>query len=518
MELVKENIEYEQLQMENSVDTIVRDEYVIPDTHPDVIEILMLDAKPRIINKEVLDDKILLEGQIEYNLLYVTNVNDKREVYNVNYSTGFSNSVECESLSQDNVCEPECYVEHMECNIINERKICIEGIIQLKCNIYRKYDYEIVKDVTNSDDIQFWKNPTMIDKIIGDINTEILAQKHIKIPMDKPEIDKIIKYDIILHKKNVKVMEEKVKIEAMACIKLLYKSDNDSDVYFIEDEAELEKEVEMDRANSFMENCSDFNVYNVDFAIREDDLGESRIVDVDLLVKTNIKVMHREEIDMIEDAYSPSMLLDMDKREYTMNVMLTPVNDEKVVKGEIELDNDVPKPRKVIMCTGDVFITDKKILEDKVVIEGVTKTSVLYKTVDEGKQISAVEDEIPFTCALDIPGVKINMQCLCKISLENIEADIEAGTIAVKALIKVYALVNYNVHKEFLVDLCQSDGDIPNKKASITIYVVQNGDTLWKIAKRYFTTIDDLVKLNNIEDPDNIMIGQKLLIPGRAII
>ncbi len=56
------------------------------------------------------------------------------------------------------------------------------------------------------------------------------------------------------------------------------------------------------------------------------------------------------------------------------------------------------------------------------------------------------------------------------------------------------------------------------KKSSITIYVVQQGDTLWKIAKRYYTTVDNLVLINEIDNPDVIKPGQKLIIPGKAII
>ncbi|MDY3207452.1 LysM domain-containing protein, partial [Clostridium baratii] len=43
------------------------------------------------------------------------------------------------------------------------------------------------------------------------------------------------------------------------------------------------------------------------------------------------------------------------------------------------------------------------------------------------------------------------------------------------------------------------------------------GDTLWELAKRYRTTMDDIIKLNELEDPDSLVPGQKLLIPGRAM-
>ena len=42
---------------------------------------------------------------------------------------------------------------------------------------------------------------------------------------------------------------------------------------------------------------------------------------------------------------------------------------------------------------------------------------------------------------------------------------------------------------------------------SVIIYVVKDGDTLWKIAKKYGSTVDDIVRVNGIENPDKINIG-----------
>ena len=46
------------------------------------------------------------------------------------------------------------------------------------------------------------------------------------------------------------------------------------------------------------------------------------------------------------------------------------------------------------------------------------------------------------------------------------------------------------------------------------IYTVMKGDTLWGIARRYNTTVEELVKMNNIKNKDLIYIGQKLKIPN----
>lgn len=49
-----------------------------------------------------------------------------------------------------------------------------------------------------------------------------------------------------------------------------------------------------------------------------------------------------------------------------------------------------------------------------------------------------------------------------------------------------------------------------------TTYTVKKGDTLTAIAKKYGTTVSALVKLNNITDPNFIVVGQKLTISGEA--
>lgn len=52
-----------------------------------------------------------------------------------------------------------------------------------------------------------------------------------------------------------------------------------------------------------------------------------------------------------------------------------------------------------------------------------------------------------------------------------------------------------------------------NENRYIINYTVRSGDTLWKIAQRYNTTIEKIISSNNIQPPYNIYIGQTLRIP-----
>ena len=46
----------------------------------------------------------------------------------------------------------------------------------------------------------------------------------------------------------------------------------------------------------------------------------------------------------------------------------------------------------------------------------------------------------------------------------------------------------------------------------ISTYIVRPGDTLWIIAQRYGTTVENLLALNNIQNPNAIYPGQILSI------
>lgn len=57
--------------------------------------------------------------------------------------------------------------------------------------------------------------------------------------------------------------------------------------------------------------------------------------------------------------------------------------------------------------------------------------------------------------------------------------------------------------------------DKPNSEptsTTTTVYTVRRGDNLWTISRRYGTTINSIVFLNNIQNPNLIYPGQKLII------
>jgi murein DD-endopeptidase MepM/ murein hydrolase activator NlpD len=46
------------------------------------------------------------------------------------------------------------------------------------------------------------------------------------------------------------------------------------------------------------------------------------------------------------------------------------------------------------------------------------------------------------------------------------------------------------------------------------VYVVESGDSLWVIAQRFGVSVDELAKINGITDPNQLVLGMELKIPG----
>ena len=70
---------------------------------------------------------------------------------------------------------------------------------------------------------------------------------------------------------------------------------------------------------------------------------------------------------------------------------------EGKIEGNMVLEDDKPRVDKILFSAGsDVNITNKYIKEDKIYIEGIAKTYIVYLN-DETNSINSVELEIPFT-------------------------------------------------------------------------------------------------------------------------
>ena len=77
----------------------------------------------------------------------------------------------------------------------------------------------------------------------------------------------------------------------------------------------------------------------------------------------------------------------------------------------------------------------------------------------------------------------------------------------------MFYLQTYKTAKLDVMNEIQTTGEREEEDYSILMYIVKKDDTLWKIAKQFGSTVDDIARANGIEDENMIFPGQKLFIP-----
>ena len=516
IDVIKENIQFQQLLKENNSSTVLKNEYVIPDTHPDVYELLCVEGKAIINNKEISVDRVTIEGRVEYNVLYIPR-EDTSIINSVSYYEDFNSYLNVEEEEHKVICEVGCKIEHIDAKIMNERKISIEGAVNVEWEVYRGIDFDYVKDIEGgSKQVEVLKNTESISRLTVSKDLDMIGKSMIRISMDKPQIDKILMSTMTLHKKEIKITEDKAYLGCYCKINIMYLGMDSQDVVCIEDDVYISKEEEIVGITSDMTPAVVYEIQNSDLELEDGDLGEVRIINTEFLIKANVKVFSSQNISVIKDAYSPIFDLELKKNEYEIGVVHGVQTTENIIRDSITFKEGDLRPSEIISVSARSIIGDKNILDNKISISGSVKVNIIYKTMDEEIGFKDISADIPFTIINDMLGVKEGMKAIVKCDVESIEANLEANTIAIKTTLSNCIKVCYELNKEFISDAIEGEEDKEGKKASIIIYVVNKGDTLWSLAKKYKTTIDELVRINSLENADEIAEGEKLMIPGRA--
>ncbi|EIA31628.1 LysM domain protein [Candidatus Arthromitus sp. SFB-4] len=267
----------------------------------------------------------------------------------------------------------------------------------------------------------------------------------------------------------------------------------------------------MDDIDSSMIPVHNWDIIGFEYMIDEDESGESRVINSYINIRCNLKVLSKNILSIIDDAYSKNSLVNLVKNTYKINNVEAYGNIDTIIKDNINVE-DVPV--SIIYTTGRCSILNKKILEGKIVIEGVINAEIIYKNSD-GEFLN-VKQAFPFNTNFENENIKIDMDSVFNENLENIEAFIEAKTIGIKAVVNIRVYINSEIKKDILVDMYKTQEEIPVKDCSVIIYIVGEEDTLWGIAKKYCVSIEDICRINNLDQEDEIA-GYKLLIPSKAI-
>jgi hypothetical protein len=125
---------------------------------------------------------------------------------------------------------------------------------------------------------------------------------------------------------------------------------------------------------------------------------------------------------------------------------------------------------------------------------------------------------LTFGTALELPGVETEMQARCWVNLRQFKSE-QVDERTVKLSLEFRTRIRVSQIREITL-VTDSALVMPGEEAkpSMLFHVVQPGDTLWQIARRYNSTMAAIAAANNLTNPDHeVVFGRKLLIPKELL-
>ena len=262
-----------------------------------------------------------------------------------------------------------------------------------------------------------------------------------------------------------------------------------------------------------IENVSEDNLCDTRYEIKNVVLKPNNVEEHSIYVEVEVEiscgVYRTQEINIIQDLYSP-----------TANIMFTKKQVQILQKIESMQSTCNVREKQVIPEIGankiydvalNVDITKQTLLNDRILFEGELNLDYIF---DAGNNsVDTKKTKIPFSFNLDFNGINqnSNVETSTEISMQNFVIT-EDGSIDVK----VDVVFNVMSIKNAMINIIDDINEAENRdfeSYSLIIYYVKSGDTLWNIAKRFRSTVDEIARINGIEDVDRLNVGEQLFIP-----
>ena len=182
-------------------------------------------------------------------------------------------------------------------------------------------------------------------------------------------------------------------------------------------------------------------------------------------------------------------------------------------------------PERLLLWEGSLRDLTLEAAEDKVLVDGSLDLRLIYAADDgDGSKVQVAcwdrpsATSIPLAGIIEFPNIQRGTLLRAQTQIDSLNLELTgAGTVQVNATVLLRVMARAPRALMALQDCAAVEPVDPSTRPSMMFYVVQPGDSLWKIARQYQTTLEVLARTNQIANPDRIYIGQKLLIPKRAV-
>ena len=481
---------------------VVQGDMIVPDSKPDILSTLNTSGVVSIYKQEVQTGRVRIDGNINVYIMYLADSTEDK-ARGLNTSLDFSENFVLSECTGDMRAELETSIKNIECKVLNGRKINIKVTLDTRVKVFSSEETEVICDL-NDENVQVLRPTHKINSLIGTGETKAYIKETINID-SKDNLAEILKCNLRIINKDTKISYNKILAKAEVELKIAYLTE-ENQIRVITCNLPVVGFIDM-------QNITENSICDVHYQVRniivKPNSAEEHSIYVEIEMGICAECYEEREINLIEDLYSTCSNLQFNKkrvttisrkmrRTETLNVS-SKVNMPEIVGNELI---DVDAEPTIIKITK----TNSRIMW-----EGELRLTFLYS--EEGQmQVSSKNATLPFQMSLDNVENAENMEAMPDVEIQSSDCRVDGGAVNCNADLRFDVGLHENRSLDIIDEISESDIEDP-QDYSVIIYIVKKGDTLWNIAKRFRSTVDDIVRVNGIENPDRILEGEKLYIP-----
>lgn len=514
MELIKKNVHMNRLKGKMVTQLTLEDDFNVPDVKPDIDQMIKESSEIKIESVKVQEGKVTVRGKLIFRVLYCSSAAEK-QIHNLAGEIPFEEPVNMDHVNEDDTVNVNWDIEDINIGIINSRKFSVRAIVTLKVIAENLYDEETAVEVVDDDPVEHIKKSLDITQIAIRKKDIYRVREEVEVSANKPNISEILWSSVDIRSMDVKLLDDKISLRGELLVFVLYAAEEESaPLQWMENTIPFSGTIDASGCREEMIPNIDVRLLQSDIETKPDYDGEQRVISCDIVLDLDINIYEEDKVEILNDVYSSAKeLIPVMGEAHYENVRIKNVSKCKV-GDKVKADSSKGHVLQICNSEGSVKIDDIEIVTDGIEISGVVYISLLYVSSDDKYPLCSAKTVIPFNHTIEVQGIDQNSIYYLRQSLEQMNAAmVSSDEIEVRATVVLDAMVLDKISEPIIIDIDSKPIDLEKIQAmpGIVGYLVQSGDTLWKIAKKHYTTVDSLIEINELNS-DIIKEGDRLLV------
>lgn len=505
VELIKDVLRIEELRGKEDTQALVETEVYLNPSKADLGKVLWTDGVVEVLSTKVIRDRLVVSGVVKFKVVYKSQ-EEENNIYTIDANADFREEIEIQGITEDMSATVSSNIEYIEEEILDERKLSLKALVSIEGKVEEVNSIEIIKDISEKQNLQTLKETIKYKEIYGRETSYAIVKEAFEIGEEKSAIEEILKMSIQAYEQEATVVEDRIIVSGMVNARLVYYGENK--ISTVEEEIPFNHFLEIPGALAESQEELIIEVVEGTYEVLENEVGELKILDIEAKLRISGVAFLENEKALIVDAYSTKEKIKVQTEELNL------VENIKNIIHRENILKDLPeyKIRELYHISGHPTIIDSRFVDDELIVEGILSLHGIYLD-DETEEINRLSEEIPYKYYLPMEEKALDPWVDISLDLESIKTNMSKDIFVIEAAIKHKIKINRNRLLSVIKSL-EETGELIDKKnrPSITIYIVQRNDILWDIAKRYNTTIEEILQANENLSPNNIMPGEKIII------